>query len=303
MRKKILIFGSVPPPVGGVRIFVEKLAQYFQSLDHYVDLFPSKVKKLKYDVAYINFSSPLKKFSAALIAIFLCKKCYLICHSSKFRVDNPFNFITIFLCTGVITTSNEVKCEIKKKFKRKRVCLQKGLLYREFVDGDLMISRDPEIKGRRKKILFYQNTNDYISGTSVYGADLMRDALKYLKSDISVVWIDLSGELEAAVKNEENVQTYSSVAIDLDLLYREIDLLVRPTAFDGTAFMVVEALSRGIKVLCSDVVRRPEGVTTFSMSNGKDFANMISDVLAKETARKIRYQPDSIKEFLDFTFH
>lgn len=65
--------------------------------------------------------------------------------------------------------------------------------------------------------------------------------------------------------------------MDLNNYWQEVDLLIRPTLFDGTAFMIIEAMLNNVKVLCSDLPDRPSGVYKIP----KD-CNSISYVLLEE---------------------
>lgn len=298
--KKILVFGSLPPPVGGVRIFVKKLTTYFKGVGHKVHLFPSELNFNRYDTAYINYSSPLKRMIASLIAFFFSRKCFIISHSSIFDINNLMNYLAVFLSSGVVATSEDVVNKIKIKFPKKDILIQEGLLYREFLKCDKL--RRPA-KNENVRLLFYQQSNRCFEGRSIYGADLMYDALEYLPDDYLITWIDLSGEMKESLHFYENKVSYYSEPLDISSIYENIDILVRPTAFDGTAFMIVEALASGVKVLCSDVVKRPKGVYLFKIADGISFAEEIKRVAGSNISTEsiVANETHSIKEFEKFT--
>lgn len=301
-HKKILIFGSLPPPVGGVRLFVEKLYMYLSRLGIGVDLFPSDFRILRYDSCYINYSVPWKRFVAGLVGYLVARRVFLILHSSQLHLDSIFNRLCVFLVDGVITTSADIKKSIDEIKGSGGALLEDGYLYKEFLGVQKpQRSKSRLIKSNRfSLILFYQQSNTVTEMGNIYGADLMLGALDYLPSYIKVVWIDLSGDMALKVRDHNSVLRYFDRPVDLGDLFGSINLLVRPTAFDGTAFMVVEALNAGVDVLCSDVVDRPRGAKTFQISDSKNLAIHIEDALKSDSTAS-EFKAPSIISFLRFT--
>lgn len=62
-------------------------------------------------------------------------------------------------------------------------------------------------------------------------------------------------------------------------VFKQADLMVRPTTGDGFAVSIAEALEFGCPVLASDVVARPEGVKMFRNRDLEDFVARTLDIL------------------------
>ncbi|NUN13595.1 MAG: glycosyltransferase [Myxococcales bacterium] len=76
-------------------------------------------------------------------------------------------------------------------------------------------------------------------------------------------------------------------------------ILLRPTATDGDAVTVREALHVGIPVVASDVVSRPEGTTLFRHRDVDDFTAKLVCVAENRQQHVPRPQPDATGPLLD----
>lgn len=199
--KKILYFGTLPPPVGGVSVFNEKFTKYLKKNNNVI-FFSFKSLFRFYDISFINYSITWKRFIAVLISFFICKKTVVVVHSSQFKMGF-FNFLTMLMCTKVLTTSNKVVNDSIMKHKFIKV---ERLLFREFFDGEVLKNK---ISKDYYNILFYQFNNNKVDGEYIYGSDKMLGLLQsisknYNKLSIRVIWIDLSGEMEAMLAPYSN---------------------------------------------------------------------------------------------------
>ncbi|MBN1347414.1 MAG: glycosyltransferase family 4 protein [Phycisphaerae bacterium] len=62
-------------------------------------------------------------------------------------------------------------------------------------------------------------------------------------------------------------------------IFKEVDLLVRPTCSDGDAVSIREALHFGVPVVASDAAPRPAGVVEFKARDQDDFVGKVLDTL------------------------
>lgn len=69
---KVLYFGSLPPPVGGVSVFNKKFVNYLYDSNYLVHFFYKDLDLMRYDTSYINYSKPWKRFLAVCIARIRC---------------------------------------------------------------------------------------------------------------------------------------------------------------------------------------------------------------------------------------
>ncbi|WP_411688179.1 hypothetical protein [Acinetobacter indicus] len=279
-RKKILYFGSLPPPVGGVSVFNEKFTTYLKENNN-VFFFSFTNLFRFYNISFINYSVTWKRFIAVLISFFICKKTVVIVHSSQFEMGF-FNFLTMLMCTKVLTTSNKVVDNSIMKHKFIKV---NGLLFKEFFSSKVAKNK---IDKSQYTILFYQFNNDRVNGEYIYGSDKMLNLLDNIRDNhdklsIKVIWIDLSGEMEVAITPYFDFVEYIKKPVDLNKYWKDVDLLIRPTLFDGTAFMLVEALLNGVNVLCSNLPDRPVGVHIIE-SEFRDISyNQVEDLILSDS--------------------
>ena len=115
------------------------------------------------------------------------------------------------------------------------------------------------LKSHTQNIVFYARSFMYNEGVDVYGFD---DALK-LYADI--------------------VNNYNENIGMINVLWKNVDVYIRPTSTDGDSVAVREVLAQGTKVVASDVCLRPDGVLTYKFADSKDFMN--KTILALKNGR------------------
>lgn len=129
----------------------------------------------------------------------------------------------------------------------------------------------------------------------LYGVEELAEALVVLDSKLDRpldVWILTSNrpDSEAARQAEKKVRalTEGLVSVQVKVVYgaplipvmaRSAGFL-RPSREDGDSVAIREAMSMGLPVLASDVVRRPEGTVTFTLGGGEHLAGELETFLA-----------------------
>lgn len=76
-------------------------------------------------------------------------------------------------------------------------------------------------------------------------------------------------------------------------------IFVRPTNTDGDSVSVREALFFGIKTICSDVTKRPEGVILFKNRDIDDLTEKVANALDEVRNGKINKNEDTDKAFIN----
>lgn len=145
------------------------------------------------------------------------------------------------------------------------------------------------IKSHEKIISFYGHSFMFFKGQDIYG---FRTAVKIFttirnKSDKNV------GLVMCIADNSEEEQLYSlhkfaqelgvddkifwqEGAIDnIQSLWKETDIYIRPTSTDGDSVAVREVLDEGVTVIASDVCNRPEGVITYKFGHDDELISSI----------------------------
>ncbi len=129
-------------------------------------------------------------------------------------------------------------------------------------------------------------------GNCLYGDDMAIAALESLRSrypDIGLVYrchdvVDedtLAGLLEVAGKLgiEDRIHLLREPLDDMNAVLAQSSVLLRPTNTDGDSLIVREALALGVPVVCSDVVRRPEGVLLFPTRDQERFEARVVEAI------------------------
>jgi glycosyltransferase involved in cell wall biosynthesis len=75
--------------------------------------------------------------------------------------------------------------------------------------------------------------------------------------------------------------------------------MLRPTATDGDAVSVREALHLGVPVVASDVVERPTGARVFALDDPKALTARILEALALPERARHWPQPDPFPRLLE----
>lgn len=144
-----------------------------------------------------------------------------------------------------------------------------------------------------KIITFYGHSFMKSNGNDIYGfyavLDMFRELVDLGNKTAKLVYcIADTSEIE----DIENVKNYAKQKdindrifwqigpiTNMQALWLQTDVYVRPTCTDGDSLAVREALDLGLKVVASDVCQRPSGVSTYNYGNSKQFAKMVIENL------------------------
>lgn len=145
-----------------------------------------------------------------------------------------------------------------------------------------------ELKGKGKTIVSTNASRLSFDryGNDVYGIGFLADFFREEKQ-YALIISDPKGAYRQHIKETGDNIIFIDYPHPYYQLLKLIDIFVRNTSTDGDALSVKEALYLNKKVLCSDSVDRPSGVTLFSYSNRQSF----EDALLK--VRKTRTQDDN----------
>lgn len=141
------------------------------------------------------------------------------------------------------------------------------------------------IKKHDKSIVFYAHSFMRHEGIDVYGINetlrLYAELKIKLNQRIGLIFcLAEENNLQEIAKlkqkaNDLKIDKYIYWQIgpiqNMGALWDAVDIYIRPTSTDGDSVAIREALNAGVRVVASDVCKRPEKVLVYKFKNGKDF--------------------------------
>lgn len=270
--------------IGGVTIHVQRLKDSLEKNKFGYEFKDYKCTKLwtltreisKSKIVHFHISNPIYQFVLVCCSKLMGKKILMTVHGSYGRFGAVKNWMVrsaIRMATVpiVINEMSYQKCKIFNKQTRLIPAFippqKEERLQAEIVN---LVNR---LHDEGKKIV---STNAYNisfdkNGNDTYGIGFLLDYFKQ-SDNMALVVSDPSGNYH---KQYADLQSSSVFFIDYSHPYFEllkhVDYFVRNTSTDGDALSVKEALYLGVPTLCSDVVDRPKGVSTFKYSDSVSF--------------------------------
>jgi len=297
---KFLIFGTLPPPVGGVTFSNLNLINSLKSIGMNYEIFSIKTlfRFKRFDIGHIHYYKSWKVFIAIIFSKLLCKKTIYTSHGAEFYPKkNLDERVVLYLIDGMITLNKEVynRCFSLKK----ENVVKLPTLYREGVLPQKDKTESILSKRRfHKYILMYAFNKRYKDGKEVYGCKFVLNLLDSLPSDSILVFVNPTGEYRDDIPKSDKI-IYIDRVVDFNSLLTEVDLYIRPTNFDGNSVATLEALTLGTPVLASDVVERNSHITIYKADHIEDFLNRLKIMLYSKK-RDNRFTLESITRYTDF---
>ncbi len=296
--ESILIFGKVPPPVGGVTKSVENTITALKSKKIKIELFSINTlfSNYKFDIAHIHYSKKWKIFIAILLGKLYAKKNILTFHGSDFYPDKLWTDRLLFtLLDGIIVLNKNVqdRCE---KFKHNKAILFTSIFQEGVLNKNIKKTSFFDIKENEKYILLYAYDKVYFENKEVYGCSFIFSLIDKLPENYIVVFVDPNGGYKEDVAKVSNKLIYLDRVVDFLEILSTVDIYIRPTNFDGNSVAILEALICNVPVLASNVVDRGIGIETYKNNNAKDFISKITYILNNQQAKK-KLHLTSIQEF------
>ena len=167
----------------------------------------------------------------------------------------------------------------------------------------LHVLSEPDLLGKfgikARRYLFVPGRTDYVGK----GLDLLLNSYGRLKTELftgglQLVFVGPQGDghekfmrhLSRLDPRQETLRYLGRVEERaLDVLYRECLATVLPSRFEGFGFPVLEAMDRGVSVLCSDAGSLPEvaggGALLFRSEDMDDLCAKLRQIVSDETLR------------------
>lgn len=308
---KILIFATMPPPIGGVSVHIERFLHFSKDYQDKVNIDVYDIKKRKLnginsekkgililfysflsaDIIHIHISNNFK-ILIALIAKLFRKRVVYTHHNS--RVNHPKIFKYMTQLSDKIILVNDKEIDLKLLDRKKIEHIPAFLPPYEFKELPTFLNEKIE------ESTFVISTNCFkytlLNNKDLYGFDLIIEAYSSfitspnIKNTLLII-VDPSGTTQEYVAScikkypliNENNFLYVSEKIDFVSLVRKSHLTIRATRSDGDSLSVRESLYLGIPIIASDVTYRPKGTILFQNENVKSLEEEILKVYSHQT--------------------
>ncbi|MGA9997233.1 MAG: glycosyltransferase family 4 protein [Pyrinomonadaceae bacterium] len=311
---KILLISPYPPPLGGVSVFTKRRKRALSAEGHQVDVLdPTKMSAPRYffkllltrfksyDLISVNVYSPY--VSMILYALGLARKVEVIDHN--WRQLEHWGKMKRRIYSHVLSRSKELILmgeHLRDYYAAHNVALPERVSVKDsFIppppeDEELILKtyppdllafiaqRRPLIIANAPRIVFYKDVD-------LYALDMCVHLVASLKQEFANVCLlfalaeigdeEYFAQINRLVDKLSIRENFSFLIGQKELwpLFREADLMVRPTNTDGISVSVAEALYFGCPAVASDAVERPAGTIIFRNRDGEDFLRKCEEAL------------------------
>lgn len=306
---KVLIFGKLPPPIGGVTTSIKNLVEILSFNNIEFRLFDYSLFELSsvfrlYDLSHINSSSPFKRLLSLIIGRIVSKKVVFVIHGNRFDHNKIINRICLALTSGVIVLNQDVKNSILKTgFGEQRMFLQSPVLkspVKKIVGSEFSFLKEKYLC--KSFVTLYSNHGGFLDGKEVYGFSFFFSKLIgfFNASEFVFIVVDLDGKFKEVVDSftDRFEILYYNKPVNFLSLLSCTDFYIRPTNFDGSSVAVLEALQLNVKVIASNVVDRPSGVFVYDVDDESSFFNALKK--ARNEDGSSEYLLSEFSHFVDF---
>lgn len=293
---KVLLFGKLPPPVGGVTVSVKNLVSALKKKGIESRLLGKHRFFTRYDIAHIHYSNLLKRLLGVILARLLARRVIFTVHGKFLDMNNVYNKLSVALSHGVIVLNERLFNTLQEQGIHTSVTILPSIFEEGFEQDDKQqayFEADPDTQ----YALLYACDRNYRDGHEVYGVEFVLNQLERFSDNQKLVLLDISGEYRKEAEALKSRIVYIDKVVNFSSLLKQVDMYLRPTYMDGASVAVQEAMVLQVPVLASDVVDRPEGVVTYRYMDGDDFADKLSDINAAPRPELTLQSVDTYIEF------
>ena len=322
MKNKIIIYGILPPPFGGVSIHLKRFKKYLEdSKKNFVflqsnnlhkkymfrNLFFSQINFQKNIINLHGFQTGKKLPFLLFLILFFNKKVIVTIHNDRFLLDyNSLKNIQKIIAKIFYSNISHI-ISVNSDSKFGFIPDNKISVFPAFIpptSDETDIKQLPEffhkIRHKHKflitanafRISFYKNQD-------LYGIDLSIELMKRLfdkgYKDIGFIYVipdigdyDYFEKMQNLIKkyNLEDKFHFYIKPVAYPAVINICDLFIRPTNTDGDALSIREALTLQKPAIASNVCKRPEGTILFKNRNVDDLYNKAIYVIENYTESK-----------------
>jgi len=334
-KKKLLLIGPIPEPIGGVSIHITRLSDLLKShyTIKYIDESPNhkhgifNIRSLNIimyfkliiwaDIVHIHSGVNLFRLLHISISKLFRRKTIVTIHSLSHQTSTLIKINSYFLklANKVILVSKEINNSlhvrapiIKEAFIPPTIKHEAKLP--SYITRWINYQKDKQrtiISANASKITLHHNLD-------LYGFDLCIESVAHLinnlKKDVCLILIIGSKNnptdiLKNYVNTIKKYRIEDRVLISTDNLsfvriIAESDIVLRPTCTDGDALTIREALFLNKTIIASDVVKRPQGTIIFTNRDTKDLSTKIINNLPKTDTNSSNNKNHCTEEYFKF---
>ena len=329
---KIFIYGSLPPPYGGVTIHIKRLVAYLNNKGIKCDVYNPSIKSLfslafrsifiKKSIIHVHGYRNWINYIVFIILQRIFKSKFVVTiHNNRFLLDfNYQNSVGKLISkkfytnvTKIIVVNPDTEFGFIKRSKIVQISPFLKPLYEE-TNIDKVPDEIIEIRKETKflitanafKIIFFDNKD-------LYGIDLSIELMKQLVESgykyIGFIYVipDI-GDYEYFEKMKELIKKYKlndyfhfyTKPVAYPAILKISDIFIRPTNTDGYGVSIAEAISIGVPAIASNVCKRPEGTILFKNREINDLFEKARDIINnyqnyKEYIENIEYENNAEK--------
>lgn len=306
MTQKILILGTLPPPVGGVTIYCKRLLEYLNALNiphYFVDFKSTQLINvfrllLKYKFIHIHTSNSYFRLLVIVFARSRGKNVFFTFHGNIGRYGTLKN-----LCDQLsIKLASKVYVINKSSFKRAKKHNPNTHMASAFLQPLKTEALDTQLHQAIQEFLlpykkvfctnafnvsFDKEKQEVYQITKIVQLFAKHPELALIFSDPTSNYIQFLKE--KGMEIPQNVFVINQKH-DFNEVLKLSNCLIRYTTTDGDSISVKEALSLGKQVIASDVVSRPKQVNLVS-----NLSELENEMMTMDTHRSISFNEDSFR--------
>lgn len=284
----IAIAGTLPPPIGGVTIHINRLIEHLE--DHHIqysfysrsvkDLLSLLFNKGTPDIVHIHHSNAFIRWLIIRILSIRKKKTIITIHRDLKREKGIRRYFTnraIHLTTVPIVLNTDSLYRAKMINDNSRII--SSFLPPQIKANEAYLKLAAFIKN--SQTIFCTNAYDLAydkSNQEIYQISQLVDIFSQLDKTIKLIISDPSGNNYNCISKKrvisENI-LFISHAHDFVDVIKESDCLIRATTTDGDSVSIKEALYFGVNVIASDCVDRPSSCTIYQTNNVDELKDKI----------------------------
>ncbi|MFC1496864.1 glycosyltransferase family 4 protein [Verrucomicrobiota bacterium] len=311
-----LLIGPYPPPLGGISVFIKRYQRALAVKDIPVEIVNftamTSIRKLGFMFKIVFSPYPytfhLNAFYFLVMTALLLRpwRGRIIFHNHSTRTLDDFDAKRRMVFKWFIRKTDEiifVGSHLVDDYKRHGFCLpdnitiknsflpppsedEPGIRQKHSNDTvDFVKNHKPLIIANASRLTFYK-------GVDLYGLDMCVELVAKLKPQFPGIGLlfalvevqdeDYFERIKKRINELKISNNFYFMTGDYELwpLFKDADLMIRPTSSDGYGISVDEALSQGCPSIASDVCGRAEGAITFRSLDLADLHQKCTNVLA-----------------------
>jgi glycosyltransferase involved in cell wall biosynthesis len=278
-QQRIALIGSLPPPIGGVTIHVQRLFASLRAKDVDVEVLDFKIVGIikgiqqlsEFSIVHLHLSNPLFRLFLVIVCRLLQKKVVVTIHGDLGRfslLKNKCDDLSVYLADSTIVLNQKsLRKAIRLNPHSKMISAYIPPLHTKELPVDVM----RELLSLKQKDLYATNCYNISfdkDQKEIYGISGLIAYFEKHQVSKRLIISDPTGNYRDYIKANFNFKmkniTWLCFEHDFFEVLRHVKGFIRNTTTDGDSLSVHEALSLGVPTYTTDVVSRPKGAILYS---------------------------------------